>query len=1216
MQKRTTFFVCLLVLFFEIFFCQVKVSNTSGNWSNPAIWTPTGVPGPAEDVIILSTHTVTLDVTATCNSLTIGTNVGAAQLLFSGNTPLTLTINGDLTIANAASFLILSNSNTTHSLMLNGNIVNNGNLRFFQDINSLCDVLFTGNGNRTVSGTGLITRFNNMVLNMGTSINNILEITTPTFSAATNFLTLYNGTFKFSSPGNTSIEPFRNLTSIPVTAGLWLNSPGAVANTNSGINIGGLLKISAGSLAVGNGVNEDLTSNGGTLSVTGGTLVVAGKYNAASAAGTFGMAGGLIQLARYGTTHTSIAPFHVSAAGAYVTMSGGTIVIEREGGTGSQDLGYVCTGSVTASISGGTLQIGNNNSPPNQTITINTAQPLPGLVLNSNAVTAKLINNDLTVINNIHLVTGTLTANNFNISLGGSWENTGLFLPGSGMVTFDSGAPQYLLCPAGETFHHLTMNGIGVKTFSSSLQVDGNFSINPGSLVDAGMPSFSLTVKNNFSNSGIFNARNGTVILNGNNAQGISGSATTNFYNLTIDNPAGVTLNNPENIEGTLSLNNGTLNTNTQPLTLVSNSVSTGRIAEITGSGDINGDITVQRFVAGGATGWVFLGTPIASPLTLNDWDDDIFISCPTCPDGSAAGFLSLYTYDETQPGLYDDAAAYVALGSVNDPILPGRGYWVYLGSDFGTTDDLIIDMTGSVRKFNYTIPLDFTNYGSSINDGWNLIHNPYPSTISWTALKGSTPDLDNAIYVYNPDLNAGAGGYASYVNGISSPAINAGGIDDNIAMCQGFYVHSTGATSLNAQESNKVNNPANFLKQQNNLMRPTIRLALSNSTTWFDETVLYFEAGAGNEFNAAHDAYKMRPFDPTLPVITIWHDSIEFQVNGVAPLNGDFTIPLKVTSGTSGTYSIAASEISNFPLGTCIRLYDTWNNTVTDLKNSGYSFYLADTTLFPRFELHISLHPLDIDSFVTQPDCLFPDAGIISVKGRNNGPWNYIWKHNASEIKRSFNKTEPDSLQGLRKGVYELELNSTGLCDNSTSSYTIHEQIPVKAQFVCADSLLLKPFSILQCTNTSVGAETHYWLSGLTDYTSSLVSPVFTYTLSGIFNLRLFCVSKSGCLDSASKKVVILDSVSKTVVVEQSPGLVLKSLGNNIYLLEVFLDTLQNVEIKLFDGEGRIVTSHTGDGKKDFELQMDLGTLAKGVYFARVFVEGVLQKAFKLPAY
>lgn len=1204
MLKKRTILIGLWLLFNHSFFSQSKISGTTGSWSDPSIWIPNGVPTSSNDVTISNGHTVTLDVNASCNSLNIGTGTGSSLFLLSGNTALSLSVNLNLSIASASSFSILSSSNTTHSLILNGDIINNGNLRLYQDANSLCDVLFSKNGNQTVSGTGTLTRFNAITLNMGNSLNNTLEITTPTFSASTNFLNLINGTFKFSSPGPVSIEPFRNATTIPSTAGLWINSSNVIANTNAGVNLSGLLCVSLGSLSVGNGVNEDITASGGTLAISGGSLTVAGKYNSASAAGTFSMSSGAIKLANNGTNNTGIAPFHISASGSNFIMSGGIISIEREGGNGSQDLGFVCTSAPSSIVSGGTLQIGSAGTPLNQTLSISCATLLPHLHINSANATAKIITNDLSVINGISISSGTLMPGNFNITLGGNWENAGTFVPGAGYVNFNAASAQFIKKTGGEVFNHLVFNGSGVKTFSSDISASGNFSISSASIIDPGSSNYSLTVKGNFTNDGSFVAHNGLVLLNGASMQNVSGSGSTTFFNLSINNAFGVSINCPLNLEGTLALTNGTLSLNSNTLTLVSNSLTTARIAEISGSGDITGTITVQRYITGGATGWVFMGTPLSSALTLNDWDDDIYISCPSCPDGSVPGFLSIYTYDESAPGIYDNASSYVPLSSVNDPIIQGKGYWVYLGTGSLTSNDITIDVTGSVRKFNYTIPLSYSNYGSSLNDGWNLIHNPYPSAISWTALKGTTANIDDAIYVYNPDLNSGTGGYASYVNGISSPATSAGGIADNIAMCQGFYVHSSGATSLLAQESNKVGNNTSFIKEAEFIDKPLLRMGLFKDSIPVDETVLYFQKGATTRFESAYDSYKMRGSDPYAPMIAANEDSIDFQINGLPPLPGSYTLSLKAITGLSGNYRIKAVDLLNFPQGICIKLFDKLNHSLTDLTTSDYTFYLADSTQTPRFDLFITLKELEVDSFVQQPTCFSPEKGLISVKGKNEGPWNYVWKENGTIIRHTIQLISADTLKGLREGNYELHVQTAGGCDHNMSHYEINPQFPAKANFFTADTIYLKESARIHYKNTSENNHANFWQFDVSPFYTDSASPVITYSRSGTFNTQLICTSVSGCKDSLSKKISIIDTFPINQVTQKVSGLILKNLGENNYLLEGFFDAEKTVSMELYAPEGKLLQSFQKQLISQLQQAISIQNFQGGIYLLRVYID------------
>lgn len=1182
--------IALVAIFaFTTSWSQSKVTNASGTWTNPAIWTPTGVPTGTNDVTIANGHNVTINADASCNNLIVGQGGTASFLSFTGATARTLTVGGDITINSTGTFSVANNT-ATHSLVISGNLVNNGSFSLFRDNNSKADIVFLRNGNQTISGSGSLTRFNFITLNMGTSAANILEVSCPSFSATVNFLKLTNGTFKFSAPGRT-VVPFNAATTVQATSGIWMNAATSLMSFSASIGLNGLLKLSNGTINVGNANNEDITAGTGTLSIDSGTLNISGKYNGSTSATTFSMTGGQMNISNNASTNTSIAPFHLSTTGTVFDMTGGTIVLRREGGSGAQDLGFVNTGSTGGSVTGGTLQLGNSTTPANQTISINSTHPIPNLVLASASVTAKILTNSVTVVNGITIVSGTLRANNLNMALGGNWTNTGTFVPGTGTVVFNGASAQSIFKSGGEAFNHLTFSGSGLKTFSAAVTASGNITISSGATVDVSSANQALGIRGNFVNNGSFIARAGLVTFSGTTSQSIGGTSTTNFYNLTLNNTSGASLSHAENLEGTLSLNNGTLNTNSQVFTLISNATGSGRIGQITGTGDISGNVTVERFVPGGTTGWTFLGAPISSALTLNDWDDDLYIACATCPDGSAGSFVSVYTYDETQTGAHDAANSYSAISTINDAIQPNKGYMVYLGNGQFTTTDITVDVTGSVRKNNQTINLNYTNTGATADDGWNLIQNPYPSAVSWAGLKGATANIDNAIYIYNPDLNSGAGGYASYVNGVSSPAVGAGGVDDNIAMCQGFFVHSTGATALNATESNKVSSNPTFLKSSagpSALFR--VNLYALNST---DETVVYFEPTATTNFEADFDSYKIPPGDPNVPQIATTSNGLDFQINGVQPLVGSFSIPLKTTSGAAGNFTIAIPDLNDMPQGVCINLWDKWNSVSTDLTNSTYAFYLPDTTLSPRFELHITLNGLSINSQLNQPSCAAPLSGSIVAKGLSQGPWNYTWKNNGHVLKTSPNKNSADTLDAISGGNIELQISTTGFCDNNTSYFTIVSQTPVTASFWSTDTLNLLQSTAVHFINTSQNSASSLWNSGAGN-SSNQFSPVFNYSQPGIYFPSLIATSGTGCTDSVQKKLVVVEGPLYLKQLEKNVGLIVKTLGNNIYRVENTSGPA-NMEWWLTNAAGQQIQK--ARNKLNSALEINLSDYPTGIY-------------------
>jgi len=171
----------------------------------------------------------------------------------------------------------------------------------------------------------------------------------------------------------------------------------------------------------------------------------------------FTMTGGTLRVAAVGSTSTTLAPFLMDIFGSSFTMSGGGIVVVREGGTGANDLGYINTGSTTYSMSGGMLQIGDYTTPAGQTMQINTNKSVFNFIDSSANATAQLVAS-LTASNNVLIAAGTLNANNLNISVGGNWTNQGTFTPGTGTVTFIGSTGSIITKATGEAFNNLTIN--------------------------------------------------------------------------------------------------------------------------------------------------------------------------------------------------------------------------------------------------------------------------------------------------------------------------------------------------------------------------------------------------------------------------------------------------------------------------------------------------------------------------------------------------------------------------------------------------------------------------------------------------------------------------------------------------------------------------------------------------------------------------------------
>ncbi len=1192
-----------------------KISRVTGNWNTATTWTPTGVPTSADNVTIANGHVVTIDVNAVCNGLTVGQ--GASGVLqYSGGTARSLTLGNQLTVNANATFSVNAGSAATHSLIIKNNIVCNGKLKFNNSATSRCNTYISNNiSNVTFSGTGSLFDFSTIDLNLINSTN-VLTINSNTFSAIPNFLSLKKGIINFSTVNAVNITPYNVASIIPFNTGIVLNSPNIKVSTTDNVNLIGSLTINSGTLNVGNVADRDLQVSGGIVNVNGGALNVAGKFYSTGINDIFNLTvtNGTITVPSIRSTNTTIPPFQINGTGSSFNMSNGLIVIPTSGGTtGVQNLGYVVGGSIFGAVTGGTLQIGSPLTIVNNTIQINSTFPVGNLVVNSNRAIARLVTNSLSVNNNVAINTGTLLANNLNLSLGGNWTDNGIFTASTGTssVIFNSTSAAQSIATTrvgGEVFNNLEFSGAGVKTFSCNVNTNKNFTINSGSNADVSVSNYSLNVKGDFANSGAFNQRKGIVSLTGTTAQNISGTSVTNFYDLTLNNNAGATIQSSTvNLIGTLNLNNGTFNTNGKTFTMISNAAGTARIAQLTGTGDIIGNVVAQRFAPGGSTGWALLGTPISSSLTFADWDDNIYISCPTCPDGSALGYTSVYNYVESAAGSYSSATSYVEISGVSDAIVPTKGYWVYLGTATVTTADITLDVKGTVNKNNVNINLSRTNTGSPADDGWNLITNPYPSAISWAALKGTTTNIDNAIYAYNPDLSGGTGAHAAYVAGVSSPAVGSGGIGDVIPMCQGFYVHSTGATVLAAKETNKVAGNPTFLRTTTSTVNPLLRLQLNSSYGFQDETVLHIQAGASDSFDSDYDAVKLAGQDPYAPTICLEKALTTFQINGIAPISGSFSMPVKTITGYTGTYTISLQDYSSFPMGACINLYDKFTGITTNLKSSNYVFSLYDTTTVARFDLNIDVNPLNVNSNVLQTTCISPNAGKIIAVGLSTGPWNYTWKNDTgTTLKTSLAKATADTLEGLSGGNYNVEISTVGMCDNSKNDFSIDSQTLPLASFSSVDTVNLNDGGTINFVNTSSDASSFEWFFGDGIGYSNLSSPNYLYNSVGEYTVKLITTSATGCTDTTYKTIVVIN-VSATGInqISNSSQLIIKHIGDNEFELTQKFDSEKSISYNLFDVVGKVLLSRENNNSTNLNLKINLSPFSKGIYFLKLQVDG-----------
>jgi hypothetical protein len=386
-------------------------------------------------------------------------NVGAARALtvsglitnsgtfrFHGSAAMTVNANGGITNTNTGVFDVNAASNNTHNLVIRGNVSNAGTFDLAPGlVTDRVNVTFNPNATLTVSGNGATSRFNCITVNgVNNVIGDMVDVTAQNFvlaalgcansavnGATAQGLALTDGTLRLSYAPllPATVAPFGTAAyTIPANARFWLNSANVTvahtANSNITLN-GGVLRVDAGTFnASATAVNKQLIlqSNAATLlEMNGGALNVGGRIvsSAAGALGTFTMTNGTITVGTFGNTNGS--PFFLGT-GTTLNQSGGTLVIQ--GAAGASDEYDVRTPIANATVTGGTLQLGNASTIAGQNFEINSVPPLWNLTVQNATADATLVAN-ATVNGVLTLSSGDLVTGASTLTVGPSGSTAG-----------------------------------------------------------------------------------------------------------------------------------------------------------------------------------------------------------------------------------------------------------------------------------------------------------------------------------------------------------------------------------------------------------------------------------------------------------------------------------------------------------------------------------------------------------------------------------------------------------------------------------------------------------------------------------------------------------------------------------------------------------------------------------------------------------------------
>jgi hypothetical protein len=674
---------------------------------------------------------------------------------------------------------------------------------------------------------------------------------------------------------------------------------------------GGTLVVGASSdLTIGFANKNNFLNNNGTLTISGGTLNLNGNYAGLSGS-VFNQSGGnfIIDGNNNGDLATSVGTatplFQIVTATGTVTAGNLTIVDPPAANSSARCFQMNFTSGNLQWGAGHTLAFGN------------------GLSTDSSANTAGF---------------------QFDTYVGIMGTQS---MVGSVLVNAGSGTNRWV------TTSNSAANGSYVK---------GNLTINNSSQLRDVASGGRLVVAGNIINNGTmsmtsvplsFGTYTGSTLGSASSTQSVSGSGifrnlltlpTHNFTSLIMNNANGVTFaSNNITVSGGLTVNGSSVINfaSGKNLTLggtvtvaASSTLTFENNANLiqTGTGTNVGNIIVKRNTSMKRLNYTYWSSPVA--------DQNVMAFSP------ATLINRFYTFSET-------TNAFVPVATTTT-FEASRGYAIRAPNTHPTTNTA---WTGTFTGVPNNDTVSFTTTitaPAAGSNGYNLVGNPYPSTVSGRAFIAANPGSLN--FWTHSVYQGGLTNYATYTNA-GGTAAALGGPKPNgiIQVGQGFmYIPATAGSKSFTNAMRVIDNSNQFFRTSNSEQAVSefdkYWLNATGTNHEFSQILVGYFPNGTNNFDGGLDGKQINSEGAVLSSL-IGGEAMAIQGRGNF-VSSD-VVPLGFKANTAGNYTLAIDQKEGlFNNGQNIFLKDNLTGTLTNLQNNAYNFVSDAGTFNNRFEI------------------------------------------------------------------------------------------------------------------------------------------------------------------------------------------------------------------------------------------------------------------------
>lgn len=594
-----------------------------------------------------------------------------------------------------------------------------------------------------------------------------------------------------------------------------------------------------------------------------------------------------------------------------------------------------------------------------------------------------------------------------------------------------------------------------------------------------------------------------------------------------------------------------------------------------------------------------------------------------TGPGGTGDGFnktgnptIYLYREDRNQNNNVFSGGNYIGLADIRNTLLGyvsynntttagylpvGNGFaFFYRGSNASAAiltgrtttpissayypDNSTVTQVGQINQNNISVILWYKNsIANSYQDtlsytttntttrGFNLVGNPYPSSIDWSNFSNSVTTANIYGKFVNPtayefDPGGSVNVFGTY-NALTSTALNNG--NKVIVSGEGFFVQTNAArATLQFTESAKSNTQlvagSTLLMgtpASNTAYGQDLRLSLSKNQASKTEVLIGFNSTSTDNYNGQEDDSYFSGFSATQNLWLTSIDNVKLVSKWMALPNAtqSKTIKLNVSATASGQFTLTRTELKAIPDLYDIWLMDNYKKDSLDIKhNTTYVFDLdlADTNSFGSNRFRVIIRQ--------NPSLMMHLLNFTAIKATNGAQ--IAWK---TENEQNYTNFTVQRSTDNGKTFNDL----TGFISTGAGTYSFLDKNPGGP----SDRYRLKLVD----------------LNGTISY-SNVVTLMYSNLNNNMAGISIYPNPATGVINLSINENKYLSGVQTNIMSGN-----LSALQNlNLSPALVFTTTAQSYEIKIISISGTVVKTATSAQPT---WQDNVGSLLPGTYIIQV---------------